>query len=252
MSYLSICIPTYEMKGMGHVFLRQSFDVLVGQTFADFDVVVSDHSKDNAVEQLCEEYKAKIKVHYYRNEEQRGNYSFNLNTAIKKAEGSIIKVLLQDDFLADERSLETIVNNFDLTKDGWLVTGCIHTRNRTDRFLPFHPKYNRAIQYGRNTLGSPTVLAVRNQDPLFFDEKLIWLNDCDYYKRCYARFGAPKIVPAVCSVVGVGDHQITNTIAGFRLREREFHYIAQKYRNDIAAYPGMVLAYIKLLIKHLL
>ncbi len=35
---ISICIPTYEMHGMGAAFLKQSFDMLKIQTFKDFDM----------------------------------------------------------------------------------------------------------------------------------------------------------------------------------------------------------------------
>ncbi len=56
MTTISICIPTHEMGGQGSEFLRQSFDILATQTFQDFDVVVSDHSKNDSIENLCKKY----------------------------------------------------------------------------------------------------------------------------------------------------------------------------------------------------
>ena len=40
----------------------------------------------------------------------------------------IIKMLFLDDFLYSEKSLEQITENFDLHKDRWLVTACVHSR----------------------------------------------------------------------------------------------------------------------------
>ena len=82
MALISICIPTYEMKGKGHIFLRQSFEMFYKQNFKDFDVVISDHSKDSLIKDLCDEYANKINIQYYKNSEKLGNYSFNLNNAI--------------------------------------------------------------------------------------------------------------------------------------------------------------------------
>ena len=50
MSQISICIPTYEYKGRGVEFLAELFDSIERQTFTDFDVVISDHSKDDVIQ----------------------------------------------------------------------------------------------------------------------------------------------------------------------------------------------------------
>ncbi len=229
---MSICIPTYEMRGMGHIFLRESFDVMARQTFKDFEVVVSDHSKNDLIQNLCLEYKEKLDIKYFRNHDNIGNFSPNLNNSIKKAEGKLIKILLQDDFLFDEKSLETIVKNFDMQRDHWLITPCIHTKNRKDFFRPFYPRYNKKIHLGKNTLGSPSVITVRNENPLLFDENLMWFNDCDYYKRYYDLFGNPKIIKEINVVIGVGEHQITNTLATESLRKKEHEYMVKKYHES--------------------
>ncbi len=237
------------MRGFGHIFLKESFDILTKQTFKDFEIVISDHSRNDLIENLCKEYSDKLAITYYRNKEQLGNYSFNINTAIKKSTGKLIKILLQDDILASNESLREISDSFNIDKDYWLVTPCIHSADRIHRFNPFYPRYNLGIQYGKNTIGSPSVLTIRNDHPLLFDEKLIWLNDCDYYKRWYSTFGPPVILKNIGVVIGVGDHQITNTIAKFKLRQKEFFYIVRKYKKDVLSYPDMLLAYIKLCVK---
>ena len=67
---LSICIPTYEARGMGVAFLKSSLDILKKQTFKDFEVIVSDNStgdRKDQIEWLCNSYRF---VKYYKNSER--------------------------------------------------------------------------------------------------------------------------------------------------------------------------------------
>lgn len=235
MSYISIVIPTYEMNGLGREFLKHNFEVLSKQTFKDFDVVISDHSKNDDVESLCKEYEHILKISYLRNTHRIGSSSANINNAIKHAKGTLIKILFQDDFLASEYSLKQIADNFDLKTDTWLVTACKHTNNGVDFYKDYYPKYNDKIHLGKNTISSPSVLTIKNDSPLLFDEKLIWLMDCDYYKRYYIAYGEPKIINEIGIVNRVGEHQITNTLATEMIRDVERLYVKEKFRERTPA-----------------
>lgn len=236
MKLLSVCIPTYEMNGLGRVFLKQSFDILMKQTFKDFDIVISDHSKTNQIKDLCDEYKGKLDINFFKNSEHIGSSSANINNAIKKAEGRLIKILFQDDFLYSNNSLEDITNNFNLEKDNWLVTACEHSNDGVSFYRPFYPKYNNKIHLGHNTISSPSVLTIKNEHPLLFDENLIWLMDCDYYKRCHDKFGEPKILNKINVVNRTGTHQASNTLANNTLRDNEYKYILKKYGEKTSPY----------------
>lgn len=231
MAYLSICIPTYEMSGFGASFLQQSFEKLTTQTFKDFDVVISDHSTDTAIKDLCEKYRDDLTIHYYLNVEQRGNSSANINSAIKHATGTLIKILFQDDFLYDETSLQTIVSDFNLNHDHWLVTSCTHTKDGVTLYRTHTPRYTRDAHLGHNLIGSPSVLTIKNDTPLLFDEHLIWYMDGEYYKRLYDTYGAPRITLPITVVNRIGAHQVSNTIATLKKRREEFMYVLQKYEQ---------------------
>ncbi len=219
------------MRGQGAVFLKQSFDVLARQTFTDFDVVISDHSRNDAIEKLCQEYSDRLDIHYFRNTENIGSSSANMNNAIRHATGTLIKMLFQDDFLFDENSLKVIANNFDISKDHWLVTACESTRDGVTFYRPFYPRYHAKIHLGPNTISSPSVVTVINKEPLLFDENLIWYMDCDYYKRMGDAYGAPKIVNEIGVVNRTGEHQVTNTLATDTVKDAEFTYILKKYHE---------------------
>jgi len=230
MKLMSICIPTYEMNGKGYIYLRESFDILSRQTFKDFNIIISDHSKDGKIADLCTEYKDLLDINYYKNNYNLGNSSANINNAIKKADGKIIKILFQDDFLYSEASLEEIINNFDLEKDNWLITACIHSNDGVNFYRPFYPKYNKYIYLGKNTISSPSVLTIKNSDPLLFDEKIIWLMDVDYYKRCYNLFGNPKILNKINVVNRTGIHQVSNSVINIYIKIKETFYTLLKYK----------------------
>lgn len=245
MKKISICIPTYEMNGLGIKFLKNNLDIFTKQKFQDFDVVVSDHSQNNEIEKLCLEYKNILDIHYYKNNENLGNSSANINNAIKKASGKIIKILFQDDFLYNENSLKDISENFDIEKDFWLITACEHTKDGISFIRPFYPTYNHNIHLGKNTISSPSVLSIKNNDPLLFDENLKWLMDCDYYKRCYNNFGKPKILNTISVVNRMGGHQISNTLANQDLRFYEYKYILKKYERGFKYIILFIFGYIK-------
>jgi hypothetical protein len=224
---ISICIPTYDMNGKGVEYLEYSFNILYHQTYKDFEIVISDHSINNDIEDLCKQWSQVLNINYFRNEIKRGNSSSNINNAIKQAKGDIIKILFQDDFLFDEYSLEQQMIYF---KDNWLVTACCHY-NGEDVYKPFYPHYHNEIQYGRNTISSPSVLMFKNKDVIEFDENLIWLMDVDYYKRLYNKFGLPNICNYIAVVNREHENQISNTLATKEIQEQELNYIIQKYEN---------------------
>ncbi|HTK33042.1 MAG TPA: glycosyltransferase family A protein [Candidatus Paceibacterota bacterium] len=229
MKHISVAIPTYEMHGKGVEFLTHSFDMLTQQTFTDFDIVISDHSADDAIELLCKKYADKLDIHYFKNTEKRGNSSANINNAIQKSTGKLIKILFQDDYLYHSDSLKNITEAFDIEKDAWLATACTNTTDGVTFFRPFYPSYNDETILIKNTVSSPSVITIKNENPVLFDENLIWWMDTDYYKRCYLKFGIPKLVQDINIVNRLGAHQITNTLATEQRKQREYIYILKKY-----------------------
>ena len=94
------------------------------------------------------------------------------------------------------------------------------------------PKYNKKIHLGKNTIGSPSVLSIKNENPLFFDENMTWLLDCDYYKRLYDKYGEPLILNEINVVIGTGKHQMTNILSNYA-KKKEYYYMAKKYKKRL-------------------
>lgn len=218
------------MKGRGVEYLKYNLDKLKEQSFNDFDVIISDHSANDDIKNLCSEYKKYLDIHYYKNKDRQGNSSANLNNAIKNATGKLIKVIFQDDFLYEKSSLEEIVRAFDLEKDEWLISASEHSTDGITFTKPFRPKYNNKIHLGENTISSPSVLTIKNNCPIFFDENLIWLMDVDYYKRLHARYGKPKILNRITVVNRIGEHQLSSQIPE-QTKQTEIIYVKEKFKK---------------------
>lgn len=222
---ISIAIPTHGMENREY-FLTRCLDSLWNQTFQDFEIIVSDNSDDDLIETICHYYNTGIK--YYRNPVK--GMAPNTNEAIKRSSGRLIKIIYMDDFLAHNEALEKIVKNF---AGQWLVTGCVHVMSDAlgeigEPFNPHQPVYSQDINTGHNTIGSPSVLTISNDDPLLFDENMTWLLDCDYYYRLYQKYGEPTVLKDKNVAIGIHEGQATNTMGNER-KLQEQDYIKLKY-----------------------
>ena len=238
---ISVCIPTYEMSGLGEPYLKHSLEILQHQNFKNFDVVVSDNSKDDKIKILCSLFEKTLNITYLRNDVAYG-ISANLNNAIKHANGKILKILFQDDFLYSNESLHDIADAFDLSKDCWLVTSSEHSHDGKNYYRPYTPKINKKLVIGVNTISSPSVLSIKNISPkILFDENLTWLMDCDYYYRCNLIYGDPVILKKINVVNRTGSHQVTNTLVDRNLKKNEFRYIFKKYGAQLSPLNRLIL-----------
>jgi glycosyltransferase involved in cell wall biosynthesis len=230
MSRISICIPTYEMNGKGVNYLEHSLNILNKQTYKDFEVVISDQSENNDIENLCKKWSnyLNIKHIYYREGEKRS--SSNINNAIKNANSEVIKILFQDDFLYDNQSLETELVHFLGNHNHWMISACCHTKDGINLINPFYPKYHDNIHYGNNTISSPSVLMLKKESFLKFDENLFWLMDVEFYKRMFDSFGLPSICNYITVVNREHEDQVSNVFVNDEVRKKELAYISEKYK----------------------
>jgi hypothetical protein len=211
--FFTIAIPTWEINGKGVEYLDYSFNIIAHQTFKDFDIVISDHSLNKDIENLCEQWSSILDIKYYRNEVGRGLIAPNLNNAIKNSTGKYIKVLFQDDFLYGTESLMTVYQYIKDRDDvNWLLTGCAHTEDQETLYDQMYPFYNSKIYSGYNTISCPTVLTIKNDNPILVDESYNWLVDCVYYKNLYDKFGLPHIVNDLCVINRNSEVRTTNII----------------------------------------
>jgi glycosyltransferase involved in cell wall biosynthesis len=194
MREISIAIPTYEMKGFGSFYIKELFESIKNQTFKNFEVCVSDHSKDDDILEVCSHYANYFPIQYFKNEEKRGNGSFNTNSAVEMCEGRITKLIFQDDLLINNNALSIIKKTFDEKNCDWIFNSFKHTTDGKKHFRPMVPKWTREMLEGRNLLGNPSSVAFLTDKFEKFDENLILLMDTDFYHRMRYNHGMPFII----------------------------------------------------------
>lgn len=212
---ISICIPCYEQHGKSKEYLSQNLNMLRRQTFTDFEVIISDDSNNDDIDNLILDYKD-LNIVYKHNSIRLG-HSQNTNQSMSMAKGSLIKIIFMDDYLYHVDSLKDIVEAFE---GKWLVTACEHTYDGLSYFRPFYPKYSEDIYTGNNTISSPSVLTIKNDsEKLYFNPEYSWLMDCEYYKRCYNKFGEPKILNKINVVNRMSPYQVSNNLSEVKKNE---------------------------------
>lgn len=109
---VSICIPCYQQA----MDVRRLLDSILQQDYIDFEVILTDDSRDDEVEQVAADYRNRIvektgeetSFFYQRNPVRLGHVR-NWNAALQKAGGEYIKIMFSDDWFTFPTSLSTFV-----------------------------------------------------------------------------------------------------------------------------------------------
>lgn len=95
---VSIGLPVYN----GEKYLAEALDSLLAQTFADFEVIISDNASTDRTREICCRYRTRdSRIRYFRNEENHG-IAWNHNNAFSLAKGQYFQWIGHDDVLAPQ------------------------------------------------------------------------------------------------------------------------------------------------------
>ncbi len=95
---LSIGLPVYN----GEKFIKAALDSLLAQTFADFELIISDNASTDQTEAICRGYAAQDqRIRYYRNEINLG-CARNFNRVFDLSVGEYFKWAAYDDLHAPD------------------------------------------------------------------------------------------------------------------------------------------------------
>ncbi len=186
---VSVCIPAYNQTE----FLRKNLESLVIQTYANYEIIITDDSTTNEVELLVNDFFAKHSRSfiYHRNQPALGSPA-NWNKAIDLASGEYIKIMHHDDWFTDENSLAEFVAALDANPQADLafsvtsifnVGQSTYSENRPDTAFLEELKTNPLLLFNDNRIGAPTAIIFRASAGLRFDEKISYVVDLDFYIR---------------------------------------------------------------------
>lgn len=90
---LSIGMPVYN----GERFIRDALDSLLNQTYAEFELIISDNASTDATESICREYAERdVRIKYSRGAVNQGA-AWNFNRVVELASGTYFKWAAADD-----------------------------------------------------------------------------------------------------------------------------------------------------------
>ena len=211
--FISICIPTYKNVD----YLQRLLQSVIIQTFKDYEIVITDNSPDNSVEQLVKELGEQLSIRYYKNDPPT-NMGENFNRALQKATGKWIKIMHDDDWFATATSLQqfadAVIQNpgcdfiFSACNNVDLATGKIenHKLDEKKKLLLHSSFYNL---YFDNVIGHPSTVMHKNNDVLY-DPSFKWVIDIDFYTRFFEKYSRWYYIPETCINIGIDTSQFSN------------------------------------------
>jgi glycosyltransferase involved in cell wall biosynthesis len=220
--FISICIPAFKRID----FLKRLLDSILSQSYLDFEVVITDDSPSSEVADLCKRYENDFAIYYYKNAKPLGTPE-NWNESIRMAKGEWIKLMHDDDWFADEESLQEYADAAADNPNEEFVFGAY--RNVFDKSGKTREVFvstlargsmhkNPAILFGSNLIGPPSVVMHKNKGEFWYDPKIKWVVDIDFYIRYLGKYRAVYI-PEILVNVGMHDEQVT--ASSFRVSKVE-------------------------------
>ena len=206
MSEISICVPVHDPKEMHEDFLLDAFHSIRTQTLYPKEVLMSGSFRPAYLKNLLKIFNEFFPVRFIKN--KSWSTSSNLNSVVPYCSGSIVKILFQDDFFISNTALASTYRSL-LKKDTiWTACASRNFDNEAKRYVgDVNPIFNKKIAIGSNSIGSPSVIAFKKDHYLPFNEKLVWMLDCEWYLQMQHRYGDP---------VFLKDFQIANRLHQFQ------------------------------------
>ena len=225
---ISICIPSYEANGRGVEFINKNIQSILSQTYKNMEIVISDHSKNDDIENYIKGL-GLDNIVYLRNTENIGFPAHNTNNAIKNSSGDYIKLMNLDDFIVGEDTLQLMVNLL-LNEGKWVISGCIHydygNGSWTNPIIPRIEGDGRHLIRGINFVGCPSVGLIPRDE--YFDTEVLYMIDCELWYRMFIKYGYPGVLKDYRISVGIGDHTLTSQWA---LKQSDLLYKDIEYFN---------------------
>jgi glycosyltransferase involved in cell wall biosynthesis len=213
MPFISICIPAYK-----HVdYLERLLISVSTQTFTDFEIIITDDSPDNSVEILLQKFSSLPNLYYYKNPQPLGTPE-NWNEAIRKANGTWIKLMHNDDWFATNDALQIFYENIQQHPDAVFLFSAFQNVDvssgqkevvKMSWLDKIYFKSNRYHLLKKVYVGNPSCTIIKKEVNIFYDKRYKFIVDFDYYIRVIQQTKMPVYIDQVLLNIGFHNEQVT-------------------------------------------
>lgn len=210
---ISICIPAYKNTN----YLKRLLDSIAEQTFTDYEVVVTDDSPDDTVKDFLQHYDKIKSIKHFKNSPALGTPE-NWNEGIRRARGTWIKLMHDDDWFTHANALQVFYNTaqqnpyckffFSGFQNVTQETGEVEVVKCSflDLLILKHSPLNL---FKKVYIGNPSCTFIRRDVGLFYDKDFKFVVDFEYYIRLIQRFGKYRYIDNVLLNIGFNKEQVT-------------------------------------------
>lgn len=222
MPLISICIPAYKNPE----FLMRLLNSIHMQRYKDYEVVITDDTPDDSLKPVVDQFKEVLPLNYIKNKVPLGTPE-NWNFAISEAKGEWIKLMHNDDWFVSEESLysfaqvainnpnaELIFSGYFEVQDNNVIQKRYVISNADEGLLRRSPMN----LFKENFIGSPSTTLIKNDRKEWYDQKIKWVVDFEYYIR---RLKESTFVAIKKPLINIGIHGNQVTKSSFRKPEVE-------------------------------
>lgn len=238
MPIISVFIPAYK----NIQYLQRLLDSITIQKFRDFEVIISDDSPTDEVQNLVQKYLG-MGSHwkYYRNQPPLGMPQ-NWNYALHQCSGEWIKIMHDDDWFADENSLSIFADHASHTEKKFLFSAYYNVNNvgkSAGQLVSIGKLRKKALRkepltlLSDNVIGPPTVTLVHKSIAVQYDIRLRWRVDIDYYIQILQKIHDFEYIAQPLVNIGISANQVTQEVKNNKSVEiPEAYHLLQKYGTD--------------------
>ena len=220
------------------IYLRETLDSIVGQTFKDWELIVVNDGSSDSTEHIIRDYQAKGFPIVYYYQENKG-LSKSRNKALELSKGKYVAFIDHDDLWLPEK-LSKLVEYFGENRedvlcysDGYKMYGTSKTNKRFSLDEDFHTGKVFPYLIIRDFINLQTVVINRSVagDELYFVEELKTAEEYELFLRLALRwsFGC---IPEPLAYYRIHE---TNLSKDHTLLLKDHYYIIDEFRDVITA-----------------
>ena len=236
---VSICVPTYEQT----VYLERTLTSIAEQEYAPFEVIVTDDSATDAVEELVRSMEGRLgaPLTYRRNKPAMGPPR-NWNSAMDLTSGDLGKIMHHDEWFSGPASLGTFVSAMERSGADFAFCATDVLAVAQDKHWTLRPSdaeverilNDPALLLLGNIVGAPSSTIQRRGIDLRYATDLQYLVDVDYYMRVIAAgLKVHRIDEVLIRSVSDAGHNVTLDSKSAQVELREHLVLFDRWKDNI-------------------